>query len=361
MMRYRLRALGASGAVLVLAAALGLYDAPTSGQVRAPGPASAQPAALAPGSPEALGFSAERLARMRDVLGGFVEREELSGVVLLVARDGRLADLSTLGQQDRERRLPMQPDTIFRIASQTKLVTSVAVMMLYEEGRLLLTDPVSRFLPELKAPKVLVTTKDDPAPQPVPATREITIRDLLTHRAGFTYGFIDNGPVGNAYRAQGVTDGLAIPEATLAANVARLARIPLVAQPGAEFHYSLSTDVLGRVVEVVSGLPLDAFFEDRIFKRLGMHDTAFSVPDAKWSRLAVAYTGAERGGLRPMKDPETFNLTVMSPWEYLPAGEEVSVRRRRPRLDRDGLRPLSRDAPSRRRTRRRAGPVTEDG
>ena len=305
-----------AGLCALVVAAVGVFDAPISSQVRAPRARTAtgvEPAPLTPAAPEMLGFSAERLARMRDVIGDFVERNELSGAVLLIARDGRLAELSALGQADRERGVAMRPDTLFRIASQTKLVTSIAIMMLYEEGRLLLTDPVSRFLPELKSPKVL-SSRNGAAP--ATADREITIRDLLTHRAGFTYGFFDDGPVGDAYRAEGVTDGLAAGEITLAANVTRLARLPLVAQPGSGFHYGLSTDVLGRVVEVISGRSLDVVFEERIFKPLGMADTSFSVPDAKWPRLAVAYTAGEAGSLRPMKDPESFNLTVMSPWEY---------------------------------------------
>lgn len=275
-----------------------------------------RPAVLAPAPPEAVGLSAERLARLRRAIQGFVDRGELVGAVLLVAREGRLAELSAVGQQDREGKVPMRTDTLFRIASQTKAITSVAVLMLYEEGHFLLTDPVSKFLPELKAPKVLTPGKESALAELVPAEREITIRDLLTHRAGFTYGFADKGAVGDAYRKEGVTDGLASPEVTLADNIARLARAPLVSQPGREYRYGLNTDVLGRLVEVVSGQPLDVFLRERVFKPLRMDDTAFAVTESKWPRLAVAYTGAEGGGLRPMKDPETVDLVVMSPWDY---------------------------------------------
>ena len=274
------------------------------------------PAILASAPPASVGLSAERLARMRRAMQGYVDRAELAGAVMLVARDGRLAELSAVGQQDRERQVPMRTDTLFRIASQTKAITSVAVLLLYQEGRFLLTDQISGFLPEFKGPKVLVPGKDGTAPQLVAVERGITIRDLLTHRSGITYGFLDNGPVGDAYRKERVTDGLSSPEMSLADNMTRLSRAPLVSQPGREYRYGLNTDVLGRLVEVVSGQPLDVFVRERLFRPLGMDDTAFVVPDAKWPRLSVVYTGAEGGGLRPMKDPESFDLLVMSPWDY---------------------------------------------
>lgn len=285
-------------------------------QAPAPAAAPAAPPGLAPASPASLGLSPERLARMRRAIQGYVDRAELAGAVMLVARDGRLAELSAVGQQDREHRVPMRTDALFRIASQTKAITSVAVLLLYEEGHFLLTDPISQFLPEFKAPRVLVPGKDGAAPKLVAAEREITIRDLLTHRAGITYGFADKGPVGDAYRKEGVTDGLSSPEVSLKDNMTRLARAPLVSQPGQEYHYGLNTDVLGRLVEVVSGQPLDVFVRERIFKPLRMDDTAFAVADAKWPRLSVVYTAAESGGLRPMKDPGSFDLVVMSPWDY---------------------------------------------
>jgi CubicO group peptidase (beta-lactamase class C family) len=288
--------------------------------------AAARPATssvLAPAAPESVGLSAERLARLRRAIQDCVDRGEIAGAVMLVARDGRRAELSAIGQHDRERKVPLRTDALFRIASQTKAITSVAALVLYEEGRFLLTDPVSRFLPEFKGPKVLVPGKDGDAPQLVAAEREISIRDLLTHRSGITYGFSDKGPVGEAYRREQVTDGLSAPEVTLADNMARLARAPLVSQPGREYHYGLNTDVLGRLVEVVSGQTLDVFLGERVFKPLRMDDTAFTVAEAKWERLPVVYTGAEAGGLRPMRDPETFDLVVMSPWEYYRASKKL--------------------------------------
>ena len=142
-------------------------------------------------------------------------------------------------------------------------------------------------------------------------TREMRIRDLLAHRGGLTYGFINSGPVGNAYRAEGVTDGLTQTDLTLQQNIDRLGAQPLLVQPGTAWNYSLSTDTLGRVVEVVSGTPFDAFLRDRIFKPLGMSETSFDVPDSRWSRFSTVYSPDGSGGIRPMKDPETFGNTRM--------------------------------------------------
>lgn len=190
----------------------------------------------------------------------------------------------------------------------TKPITSVAVMMLAEEGKLFLTDPVSKFIPAFKGQQVIAEGGTT-----VPARRDITIRDLLSHRSGISYGFLNAGPVGNAYRKDGVTDGLTTTSMTLEEGINKLAAQPLMAQPGSAWNYSLSVDVLGRVVEVVSGMSFDVFMRDRIFKPLGMGDTAFDVTDAKWSRLSTVYTTDGSNGIRPMKDPEAFGNTHMSP------------------------------------------------
>jgi len=156
----------------------------------------------------------------------------------------------------------------------------------------------------------------------VPARRPITIRDLLTHRSGLTYGFLDGAQVGGAYRDGGVNDGLTVVEVPLAENIDRLARAPLVSQPGAEWHYSLSTDVLGRVVEVASGMPFDRFLRERIFSPLNMTDTSFDVSDVKWSRFVTVYTSDGNGGVRAMKDPESFGNTHMSPTASYKTGKK---------------------------------------
>ena len=157
--------------------------------------------------------------------------------------------------------------------------------------------------------------------KPVPARRAITIRDLLAHKSGITYGFLNGGAVGGGYRKNGVTDGLTQTPMTLEEGINKLAAEPLISQPGAAFNYSLSTDVLGRVVEVVSGQPYNVFLRERVFKPLKMVDTDFTVPESKWSRLVTVYSPDGKGGIRPMNDPETFGNTVMSPWAYYKEGK----------------------------------------
>lgn len=303
---------------LALVVALGLSL--TAQQAPSPATKATQPVTKAPqpvtkGSsttPATLGVSTDRFQRLHQSMQGFVDRKEASGIVTLVAREGRVADLHAVGFQDVESKTPMKTDTIFRIASMTKPVTSVAIMMLYEEGKLLLTDPVSKFIPSFKSMQVL----EQGAEKPVAARRQITIRDLLTHRSGITYGFISGGPVGTGYRKNGVTDGLSTTTMTTAEGIDKLAAEPLVAQPGSAYNYSLSTDVLGRVVEVASGVPFETFLRERIFKPLKMTDTDFVVPESKWSRMATVYSPDGAGAIRPMKDPETFGNTVMSPVAY---------------------------------------------
>lgn len=292
------------------AALAAIPQPPARAQVATQTPSVAAPAVRQ--AADVAGVSKSRLERLHRGMQGYVDRREAAGVVTLIARDGKVVDVHATGFQDMEARTPMRTDTIFRIASMTKPVTSVAIMMLYEEGKLLLTDPVSKFIPAFKGQRVLTTGNDAPA-GPVPSRRDSNLRELLSHRSGLTYGFLNGGPVGDGYRKNGVPDGLSTTSLTLAEAMDALAAQPLVSQPGAAFNYSLSTDVLGRVVEVVSGQSLDAFFSERIFKPLGMTDTAFSVPEAKFSRLATVYSPDGAGGIRPMKDPETFGNTVMSP------------------------------------------------
>jgi CubicO group peptidase (beta-lactamase class C family) len=273
--------------------------------------ASAQPLPKAP--PESVGMSTERLNRMHAGMQALVDTHQVGGIVTLVARDGKTVDLQAFGFQDVDARTAMKADSIFRIASMTKPITSVAAMILFEEGKLALTDPVSRFIPAFRDMQVLARGGPGTEPTLTPARRQITVRDLLTHRSGLTYGFLDTAQVGNAYREGGVSDGLTVVDVGLAENVDRLAKVPLVSQPGAEWHYSLSTDVLGRVVEVAAGMPLDRFFQERIFSPLHMTDTAFTVAEAKWARFVNVYTSDGQGGIRAMKDPESFGNTHMSP------------------------------------------------
>ena len=254
-------------------------------------------------------MSSERLGRIPVALRGFVKQGEVAGVLTLVARRGQIVALDSAGYRDLDSRSQMRSNTIFRIASMTKPVTSVAAMILVEEGKLRLGDPVSNFIPAFAEVEVSVGGRG-PAGKPdslVPAERPITVRDLLTHRSGLVYGFIDTSEVGDAYRAAVVLDGVGgevVP--TIAENVRRLAAQPLAFQPGREWRYGLSTDVLGRVVEVASGMSLDRFLEQRLFAPLRMKDTGFRVPDDKLGRLATTYTH-RNDSLRAMADTQVFS------------------------------------------------------
>ena len=202
----------------------------------------------------------------------------------------------------------MQTDQIFRICSMTKPITSVAVMMLYEEGRFLLNEPVANFIPEFKEMKVLDPpfTQDQTSPPGnlVQAKRPITIRHLLTHTSGLTYHW--NARLGKQYREAGMGHGILHQEGTIGDAVKRIARLPLLFQPGDTFEYSVADDVLGYFVEVVSGMPLDKFLQERLFKPLGMKDTGFFLPSEKVSRLASAYTYYAEKGLQPFRDQQTI-------------------------------------------------------
>jgi len=193
----------------------------------------------------------------------------------------------------------MQKDSMFRICSMSKAITSTAVMMLYEEGKFQLEDPISKYLPEFKNPRVLVKPASGES-YSNPAKREITITDLLRHTSGLTYPW--NEDLGKAYNEAGVGDGLAQYDGTIAENVRRLAGVPLLFNPGDRFEYSLGVDVLGRLVEVLSGMPFDQFLKTRIFDPLGMRDTYFFVPDDKVSRLATVYTYYDGKGLARFPD-----------------------------------------------------------
>jgi CubicO group peptidase (beta-lactamase class C family) len=250
--------------------------------------------------PEEVGLSSERLARLSTVTHAHVETGQLPGAVLLVARYGRIAYFESFGYRDRAASAPMTKAAIFRIASMTKPITSVAVMMLQEEGKLQIYEPVSRYLPELAKPKVGVEKTDPQTGQKAfdtaEAQREITIQDLLRHTSGLTYGTRGDGPVKQLYREAKIGDR----DITNAELVTKLGQLPLLYQPGTRWEYGVSTDVLGRLVEVVSGKSLGEFFEERIFRPLGMQDTAFHVPADKLDRSAQPW---QRPGGPPTASP----------------------------------------------------------
>jgi CubicO group peptidase (beta-lactamase class C family) len=246
----------------------------------------------------ALGFSPERLQRLDTVMQESVDHHEIAGGIMYIARNGQTVKLKAYGQQDIEAGKPMQTDAIFRIASMSKAVTTVAVMMLYEEGKFLLHDPVSKYIPAFANSVVAVPPPAGSSPElkyiTVPAKRPIQIRDLLTHTAGLTYG---DGPAVEVYKKAGIYNWyLADHNETIGEVVNRLAALPLQGQPGEAWQYGFSTDVLGYFVEVVSGIPLDRFVEERICRPLKMKDTCFFLPPEKAARLASVY-GLEDGKL----------------------------------------------------------------
>jgi CubicO group peptidase (beta-lactamase class C family) len=250
--------------------------------------------------PESVGLSSERLERIATKIQQDIDQKRIAGAVTLVARHGKVVWFKSQGALDREANKPMRNDAIFRICSMSKPITSLAVMMLYEDGRFLLEDPISKYLPEFKNPKVLVKPPNGGEPYTIPAAREITIRDLLTHTSGLTYNW--NEVLGERYKAANVAHGLLPYDGTIEDNVKRLATVPLLFSPGTRWEYSLGVDVLGRLVEVVSGMPLDQFFRTRIFEPLGMKDTYFFLPDNKLDRLAAAYTYYSDKGLQRFPD-----------------------------------------------------------
>ena len=252
-------------------------------------------------TPESVGLSSERLERIRPWMQGYVDAGKLPGASVLVARAGEIAWVAATGFADVEQRRPFGTDHLLRFYSMTKPVTSVAAMMLYEQGLFQLDDPVARFLPALGDMQVFVSGEGDDM-KCEPARRPITIQQLLTHSAGFTYGLDNDHPVSRLYRDRRTdfypTDG------PLEEVISRLAGLPLVHHPGERWNYGVATDVLGRLVEVVSGQRLDRFFAEHILGPLGMHDTAFRVPPDKRDRLARLYGPSKDGGLNLLEPSE---------------------------------------------------------
>jgi CubicO group peptidase (beta-lactamase class C family) len=252
-------------------------------------------------SPEQVGLSAARLARVGQWMKGWVDSGRLPGMVTCVMRKGELAFAETYGKADVERNKPMRPDTIFRIYSMTKPLTSTAIMMLYEEGRFQLDDPIAKFIPAFANPRVYSGGSRGKI-ETVPAEREINFRDLLTHTSGLTYGFMESNPVDAAYRAKDGVD-FQTADTSLKQVVEKLATLPLIAQPGKAWNYSVSTDVLGYLVEVISGQPFEKYLVEKVTKPLGMVDTDFFVPKEKHDRFAANYSAGPGGKLELLDDP----------------------------------------------------------
>ncbi len=261
------------------------------------------------GTPEELGLSSIRLDRVTDWLNQQVESERLAGASAMICRNGRIGYLESAGQSDRENEKPFDVSTIVRIFSMTKPITSVAAMMLYEEGRYQLDDPVAKYLPEFTDTKVwrgegsLENVEDQTSP--------MLVKHLFMHTSGLTYGFMNANVVDQEHRDQKIEfPGTA---GTLEELVKRVAGIPLIAQPGTRWNYSVSTDVLGRLVEVWSGLSLEAFFKERILEPLGMHDTGFSVSEENRDRLASLYSPLSGAGMSNVGKKSVSDSQQMKP------------------------------------------------
>jgi CubicO group peptidase (beta-lactamase class C family) len=266
--------------------------------------------------PAQVGLDAARLDQASALFRQAVEKKEIAGAVLLVARHGKVAYLEAIGKQDVEANVAMSPGTVFRIASMTKPVTSVATMALADEGKLDLSDPISKFLPEFRFMKVALPRRRAGGGTPaagdsgeefelVQAYRPITVRDLLMQTSGICYRFANRPILGRLYAEAGICDGLTPSEISLEENVRRIAALPLIHQPGTAWEYGLNTDVLGRLVEVASGRPLGSFIDQRILRPLKMTETHFLLPEAECGRLAALYEPGPDGKIRRVADGPT--------------------------------------------------------
>jgi CubicO group peptidase (beta-lactamase class C family) len=269
-------------------------------------------------APESVGLSSARLQRLDRAMQGYVDRGQLAGMITLLMRCGEVAHVGIHGQMDLAAGKPMREDAIFRIFSMTKPITSLAVLMLYEEGAFHLQYPISMFIPEFSNLKVL-TNQMDPNSEQVPLERPITIHDLLTHTSGLGYGVDSMLPLDMQLMQAQILRS----DESLAEKMVRLAQYPLHHQPGLRYTYSIGTDVLGRLVEIVSGMPLNEYFKKRIFEPLGMVDTDFYVPSEKLDRLANLYTPGSDGKLVDIRflDPAGVPHFMTGVWvtkDYMP-------------------------------------------
>jgi CubicO group peptidase (beta-lactamase class C family) len=272
------------------------------------------------GKPEELGLSSERLQRLTTVFQAYATDKKMAGSVILVARHGKIVYFNAFGKRDIESNAAMQHDAIFRIASQTKALVSVGIMMLQEEGKLLINDPVGKYLPEYLETTV-AESKDGGGFNVVKAKRQITLRDLLTHTAGVGYG---GGVAADIWKEAGITGWyFADRDEPVGTTIARMAKLPMDAQPGEKFVYGYNTDILGAVIEKVSGKSLDEFITSRILTPLGMKDTHFYLPQNKINRFATVYSAYADKPLERAPDAGTMvsqGAYVTGPWKSFSGG-----------------------------------------
>lgn len=264
-------------------------------------------------SPESLGFSSTRLERVGRAIQSYIDQKQNAGVIALIARQGQVAYLEKFGWQEIAAQRPMAFDTLFRIYSMTKPITSAALMMLVEQGQMRLSDPLSRYVPAFKNPKVL-QARNGCDFELVPARREITVHDLLTHTAGLSYGFDESSALDERYRKDFWEVNDKKPILSLEEMVNTLAGLPLASHPGTVWRYSVAIDVLGYLVQLVAEQPFEVFLKEKIFDPLGMVDTAFWVPPEKVDRLSAVYGPEEGGGLKVVEAPQGSRYTRPPSW-----------------------------------------------
>jgi CubicO group peptidase (beta-lactamase class C family) len=280
-----------------------------------------KPSVLVPGKPEDAGFSAERLDRIDSVVNDYIRQEMIPGATAIIARHGKIVYHKSYGYRDVAGGDLMAVDDIFRIASMTKALTSVAVMMLYEEGCFLLDDPVSKYIPEFRNPQVLVKLNPDTTYVARPAGKEITVRHLLTHTSGIGYPFI-HAEIGPLYYKNGIPDGFVVTDEVLGDAIRILGKLPLLHEPGEKFTYGLNTDVLGYLVEVISGKTFDEFLRERLFEPLGMEDACFYLPEEKAGRLVPVYANTDAG--IKLSDEPRYEYPLKGGRSYYSGGAGVS-------------------------------------
>ena len=280
---------------------------------------------LIDGKGSEVGISEERLARIDTMCLEAIENGGLPGVVALVARNGKIVYHKAFGIADAKSKRPLHKDDIFRLASQSKAITATAVMMLWEEGKFQLDDPISKYIPEFKNPKVLDSLLADGTFLTKPADKEISIRHLLTHTSGIGYGVIDgDARIKKIYKEAGIIDLFTTKKISLADNIKKLASLPLHHNPGEKFTYSESYDVLGYFIEIVSGMPFDTYLQTHIFEPLKMNNTAFYLPKSKEARLVSVQTKEEG---KWMNYPTTFydpNYPIKGARQFLSGGAGLS-------------------------------------
>lgn len=270
-------------------------------------------------SPKDVGLSAEKLAALDEAMQAYIDEKKLAGILTIVAREGRVAHVGAQGMMDIEASKPMRRDAIFRIYSMTKPITTAALMTLYDEGKFDLDDPVEKYIPKLTGMKVFAG-KEGNELRLVDMKRAITVRDLMRHTAGFAYGLQPIHPVEVLYRESNLLNRAS----NLDRLVEQLTELPLINQPGERWVYSVAVDVQGKLIEVLSGQRLDAFFQERIFEPLGMTDTGFFVPPSKIDRFTTNYGPDQAGGLKPI-DAAYFSPFRVPPGLHSGGGGLIST------------------------------------